>query len=152
MNMDSTYSICTQCHKLNKAQLQRILIDRPVCDSCKAELPINGFINKLDTSSLKALIEKSPLLVVVDFFAPWCQPCKIFEPVFNEVAHQLSGKAVFSKIDTQAHPLAGDLFQIRSIPTVVLFQEGVERMRQTGAMSSQLLTKWIMSYTRSVAA
>jgi len=151
--MDKTaYSICIQCRKLNKVGMTRALLQKPICGSCKAELPISHGVNTLGASDLMKLIDHSPIPVVVDFWATWCQPCKMFAPVFQQAAETLSGEFTFAKVDTEAHPLASTTYGIRGIPTLILFQNGFERARQSGMMPYPQFVQWLGSSLPRAAA
>jgi thioredoxin 2 len=139
----TTYSICSHCRSLN-----RVVLDQPkaaVCGKCKTDLPFHDGINALGSADLQTLIQKSPLPIVVDFWAPWCGPCKSFAPIFQTAARDLAEIIVFVKVDTQANPMAGDLYQIRSIPTLAYFNGGLERDRVSGALPLQEFLHWLQA-------
>lgn len=145
-----TLTPCPKCHKLN-----RVPVDggkTPVCGACKSELQTHGAISEVSAASLSTLVQKSPLPVVVDFWAPWCGPCRAFAPTFEQVGRELAGQVVFAKLNTEAQPSAGAEYSIRSIPTLIFFQGGQERNRQSGAFPAQALRDWIKQHARSSAA
>src|SRR3954462_6745721 len=134
----TTISPCPECRKLNRVPIAEPGAGahrRPICGSCKTELPLHGAVNELSASGLMALVQSSPLPIVADFWAPWCQPCKVFAPIFEQTASSLGGEFVFVKVDTQSQPLAGDTYGIRGIPTLIVFREGFEGARISGALS-----------------
>lgn len=139
----STYSVCLHCEQVNRVPLDGAANRTPVCGQCKRELPIHDGVNEVSASALSALVQKSPLPVVTDFWAPWCQPCRVFAPIFSRGARELAGRAVFAKIDTQAHPKAGEHYQVRGIPTLIVFEQGRERTRQSGAMPWEAFSRWV---------
>ena len=88
---------------------------------------------------------RSRVPVVVDFWAGWCQPCRQMAPAFAQAAQQLSTQAILAKLDTEAYPAIASSYQIRSIPTLILFQGGQEKSRISGAMGAADLARWVRS-------
>ncbi|MCB0392447.1 MAG: thioredoxin TrxC [Bdellovibrionales bacterium] len=138
-----TQTICPSCHKLNKVDISESKNKQPTCGHCHTELPIHGAYSELSANELRQLISISKIPVVVDFWAPWCGPCKAFAPHFKEVAEQDAEKFTFVKVNTQDHPLAGDYYGIRGIPTLALFKNGREDKRISGAMPAPQFKEWI---------
>ena len=148
MSNDTTYSICEKCSGLNRVAFKCLNGKSPICGQCKIALPLHDGVNDLDVSSLETLTRKSPLPVVVDFWAPWCGPCRAFAPTFVQAAEQLRGRVVFAKIDTQAHPNAGQIFGIRGIPTLIAFLNGKEVSRTSGAVTIDEFLSWATQAAR----
>jgi thioredoxin 2 len=138
-------SICTNCSKINRVPLDTAFAKKPICGNCKAELPLHGAVNEINESVLQKLVAKSPLPIVIDFWASWCGPCKMFAPTFESTARKLGSEIVFAKVDTQANPQAADSFQIRGIPTLIFFQNGVEKKRISGALGLEDFSRWLKS-------
>ena len=149
MQNDITFAVCEKCHGLNRLAFDYPLGKSPVCGKCKAELNLRKGISDLRLTSLDLLTAKCPLPVVVDFWAPWCGPCRSFAPTFIEAAKQLKGQVVFGKVDTQADPQAGQKFEVKGIPTLIIFMNGQEASRISGALQLDELLKWI-SHTAQV--
>ncbi len=143
--MATTYSPCPQCDKLNRVPIDGASGKIPVCGSCRQELKLDGAVSEVNGAGLQALIRKCPLPVVVDFWAPWCGPCRVFAPTFSKVAMDMAGEVVFVKLNTEEHQLAAGAYGIRSIPTLALFKNGIEKDRQSGAMTQDLFTRWVRS-------
>ena len=87
----------------------------------------------------------SGTLVVADFWAPWCGPCRAMAPQFEQAARQLKGEAILAKVDSDANPQASSRFGIRSIPTLVLFRNGKEIKRQAGAVQAAQIVSWVQT-------
>lgn len=132
---------CPHCNAINRIPETR-LRDNPNCGQCKQPL-FTGTPVKLSDASFNAHVERSSIPVVVDFWAAWCGPCKMMAPHFERVAGQLEPHIRLAKLDTDANPNAAARFNIRSIPTLIVFRNGREVARQAGAMDSNALTRWI---------
>ena len=89
-----------------------------------------------DAESLDTILRHASLPIVVDFWAPWCRPCRMMAPELEIAARHLAGRALFVKVNTDAVPELGNRFGIRSIPTLAVFQDGSERSRVTGMRSA----------------
>lgn len=141
-----TYAVCESCKRLNRVQLNS---DKaPVCGACKSELQIHGAIVEASDSTLQTLISKSPLAVVVDVWAPWCGPCRAFAPTFEEVGNRFAGKAVFVKLNSEQNQRAAGALGVRGIPTIMVFKNGSEVTRQSGAMPKEMLEQWLDQYAK----
>ena len=141
-----TYAPCPKCNRVNRVPLkseQGGSRPEPVCGACKIALPVHGAVVEVSAEGLQKLIEKSPIPVVVDFWAPGCGPCRMFSPTYMQVAGSHSGSYVFAKVDTEANPMVGDRHKIRSIPTLAIFKNGTEVQRQSGAMNESGLKQWL---------
>lgn len=131
---------CPSCHGLNRVPNQRIA-EQPHCGKCQAQLldgaPIEGTLENF------AALLQSPQPVVIDFWAPWCNPCVGFAPVFSDVAEERSGEVRFIKIDTEAQQQLAAQFQIRSIPTIMLFKNGQRIDTLNGALPKSHFNQWL---------
>jgi len=137
-----TYTVCTACGAINGVSLDRE--GQPKCGSCHAALTamIAGY-SELTAAQLQTLLHHSPLPVAVDFWAPWCAPCRSFAPAFQQAAQDLAGKIVFAKVNTEADVSAGAEFRIQAIPTLLVFDHGLEKARLSGALPLEQYKAWL---------
>ena len=139
----NTLVVCPQCVKVNRVPLARAGQAQPVCGHCQTELPLHDGVQEVSDRTLHRLIEVADRPVVVDFWAEWCGPCKMFAPTFKSAAKELGGRVVFAKLDTESHPDAAQRHRIRSIPTLIVFKNGQEVDRQSGAMPLPMLMQYL---------
>ncbi|MEO8337753.1 MAG: thioredoxin [bacterium] len=123
---------CPTCGKWN-----RILADKagngPKCGSCGTALALDHPV-KLDDSTFDRVIAETEVPILVDFYADWCGPCKMMAPSVDTLARETVGRALVAKLDTDAAQRTASRFQIRGIPTSIVFKNGREVKRQTGAV------------------
>jgi thioredoxin 2 len=139
--MSNSHVVCPHCHSVNRVPAER-LAQNPKCGACKVAL-FDGRPVELGSSDFRTHIERSDLPVVVDFWAPWCGPCRAMAPAFAQVAGELRGRAQLAKVNTEAEPQLASQFGIRSIPTLVVFRGGRELDRMSGALDVFSLSAWI---------
>lgn len=140
---DSLHICCPDCGGINRVPSARVT-SGPNCGKCKAAL-ISGYPVNLTQNSFLRYVQKNDLPVVVDFWAPWCGPCGTMAPFFEQAATDMKSKALFAKLNTEQHQAIGAQYNIRSIPTLIVFKNGREVARQAGAMDATSLKKWVAS-------
>jgi thioredoxin 2 len=138
---DSILVACPKCHSVVRSPADRVS-EHPKCPKCKAEL-LEGHVIALDAASFATHTGKGSLPVLVDFWAPWCGPCKMMAPVLERTAQQRATTVQVAKINTDEQPDLAGRFNIRSIPTLILFRSGRELARQSGAVDAATLGRWL---------
>ena len=128
---------CQFCLSWNRVDVARAA-DRPKCGSCSRPILLDRPL-KLDDETFARTVEGSAVPVLVDFHADWCGPCKAMAPAVDELAARRQGSALVAKLDTDAAPQTAQRFGIRGIPTVIVFEQGREVRRQSGAMPVAML-------------
>ena len=114
----------------------------PVCGKCGKPLP---WLAETHDADFGAVVEKSPIPVLVDFWAPWCGPCRIVAPAVERMSEELAGRLKVVKLNTDDEPALGQRFGVRSIPTLVLIEGGKERDRVVGALNVNALRSWVQA-------
>lgn len=138
---DSLLLACPHCTAVNRIPAAR-LADRPNCGQCKRPL-FTGQPVELSSANFEQHLQRADLPLIVDFWAPWCGPCRTMGPVFAAAAQALEPQARFGKLNTEAEPALAGRFAIRSIPTLAVFRNGREVARQSGAIDLATLKRWL---------
>lgn len=137
--------VCTECKAVNRIPV-RHLADTGKCGKCHVALPPHGTpIDVTSESQFDEIVNAARVPIVVDFWAPWCGPCRTVAPEVKKAAHNLAGKALFLKVDTEALPELSQRFQISSIPNFGLFSGGRLVRQRAGAIDHRQLERWAIA-------
>ncbi|MEP2531913.1 thioredoxin TrxC [Shimia sp.] len=132
---------CFKCGQVNRVPFDKLMAE-PKCGTCGTGL-MTGGVPEVDLATLEKAARTDDVPIVVDFWAPWCGPCRQMAPQFQAAASDLKPQARLVKLNTEDHPNAGAKFRIRGIPTMAAFSNGKERARQSGAMPSSAIVSWV---------
>lgn len=139
--MSTTNISCIKCTSTNRVPTER-LADGPKCSKCKTAL-FQGKPIDLTSANVATVLNHNEIPVLVDCWAPWCGPCRSFAPTFEKAAEEFEPKIRLAKLNTEDQQQVAGRWQIRSIPTLILFKAGKEVARVSGAMSLSQLKQWL---------
>ena len=133
--------VCPHCNATNRVPSDKLQAELN-CGKCQAPL-LTAHPDNLGEAAFNAQLAKSDLPMVVDFWAPWCGPCRMMAPAYEKVSQDMQGKARFVKVNTEDEQGLAATYNIRSIPTLAVFAGGREIARQPGAISAPDLARWV---------
>jgi thioredoxin 2 len=140
--------LCARCGALNRISSAPAGA-RPVCGKCKGDLDVSGEPRAVTSTQLDSAVRNSPVPVLVDFWAPWCGPCRTAAPIFAEVGRRKAGDVLVLKVNSDEEQDASARLGIRAIPTFVLFHGGQEIARHSGVMPAPDLDRWVSGHVRT---
>lgn len=146
---DSLHIVCPHCDAVNRVPSER-LNEEPKCGKCTKTL-FPGHPTEFDSAKFMKHINRNDIPVLVDFWAPWCGPCRTMAPAYEEAARQLEPEIRVAKLNTEEARDVAAQYVVRSIPTLALFHKGQEIARQAGAMDTARIVAWARSKAMSLA-
>lgn len=142
---DSLHVVCPHCDTVNRLPAAK-LRDRPTCGKCGQAL-FTAEPLELDSARFMKHVSRNDIPVLVDFWAPWCGPCRMMAPSYAQAAQLLEPEIRVVKLNTEEAQELAARYAIRSIPTLALFRGGREVARQSGAMDVKGIVSWVRAHT-----
>lgn len=145
--MSTSHIVCPHCRAVNRIPSDR-LGHAPKCGSCHQPL-FAAKPHDVDGEAFRKHISRNDIPVVVDFWAEWCGPCRMMAPEFERASAELGSSARLVKLNTEHQPDVAAQYAIRGIPTMIMFRNGREVARQSGAMRAADIVRWVQAQARA---
>jgi thioredoxin 2 len=144
--IEAQVTTCPSCGANNRVSIEKLSEGlQPVCGQCKSPLSVSVHPVTVTDSNFAEEVERSPLPVLLDMWAPWCGPCRMIAPVIEQLAGELAGKVKVAKLNTDENPMTGSRFNVRSIPTLLVLKDGKEIDRLVGSVPKQEILRKLES-------
>jgi len=137
---------CLKCATPNRVPSDKLGAG-PKCGTCGAPL-MDGKVHDLDPTTFAKAAKTDDVPLIVDFWAPWCAPCRMMAPEFQKAAANMGAGARFAKINTEQFPKVSEKNGIRGIPTMIVYQRGKEVARQSGAVQARAIETFVKAKSR----
>lgn len=135
-------TVCSNCSSLNNVDTNKALEKSATCGKCGSDLKMHSLVSEVNGQDLQRILDNAKKPVIVDFWASWCGPCKMYGPEF-EKASILNKQAIFLKVNTEENQRLSQELGIRGIPATIVFKNGKEYRRQAGALEASMIGKLI---------
>lgn len=148
--MDTQLVHCPSCGATNRVPLSKLTQGlQPNCGRCKKPLPVDSQPVTVTDATFASAVERSPLPVLLDLWAPWCGPCRMVAPVVEEIAKEMTGRLRVGKLNVDENPATAARFRVQSIPTLLILKDGREIDRILGAQSKAAIVQRLQEVIRS---